>query len=316
MSSDANMEHELDLSEPTYTEEENKILFKGLPKWPHLIIIGKPVTRDQAFDIIFRTDGFLTDTCKHAGGNNHAFNAIYHRDSGIAQVAKEKEQYNDAWLFDMQVTEALREKIKFVRRKYIRNDWTSSPMVGGPHGFCSPEGEIYHDCNVGKWPCGSEVFEDLKTIVKEWPFLEFKASLYSHEDCECHPTEHKGVVMSFVAENGVVRVTEEDFDLLNAPRPGARDMREAIRMISAGCESEQGLPWRWMMEYAKKVKALLPSCTADAHEWATEHEQRRKEWKEYEARVALASLAKRLYMHSRLKVKKGVAERLRLRKKK
>lgn len=272
MSNDAVcVEAEVEDNEPVYTDAENELLWRGLPKWPHLIIRGKPVTEEQAFDIIFRTDSFLTDSCAWSGGNNRAFKKIYHRDSGIAEIKAAKEEYEDAWLFDMFATRHLKEQIGFVSLQYIRNDWASTSYVGGPHGFCSPSGEIYHSCNVGKWPSAAEVFEDLKKIVKTWPFIEFQASLYSHEECE--DVEEKGMVVSFVAENGVVRVTGEDFGLLDAPRPGTLSFGAAIAEISAGFDREQGLPWRWVMEYAKKVKAHIPGAIAIGHEWAEGHIQ-------------------------------------------
>ena len=46
-----------------------------LPKWPHMVVWGTPVTQEQAKDIIFRTDAFLTHMSSYAGGNNHAWNA-------------------------------------------------------------------------------------------------------------------------------------------------------------------------------------------------------------------------------------------------
>lgn len=49
----------------------------SLPKWPQMIVTGKPVTIDQAKEIIFRTDSFLTSSDEFAGGNNREFNEWY-----------------------------------------------------------------------------------------------------------------------------------------------------------------------------------------------------------------------------------------------
>ncbi len=51
----------------------------ALPKWPQMIVTGKPVTIHQAKDIILRTDSFLTDSYEHAGGNNQEFNDWYRK---------------------------------------------------------------------------------------------------------------------------------------------------------------------------------------------------------------------------------------------
>jgi hypothetical protein len=304
-------ELEIEDDEPKYTEEENQLLWRGLPKWPHLIIHGKPVTRDQAFEIIFRTDSFLTDSHEYAGGNNRAFNKIYQRDSGLSQISAAKAEYEDAWLFDMYANQHLREKINFVERRYIRNDWASTSYVGGPHGFCSPSGEIFHNCNVGKWPSAADVFEDMKAIVKAWPFIEFKASLYSHEECEDVPD--KKAVVSFVAENGVVRVTGEDFGLIDLPHP-AHNLMDAITEISVGFDREQGLPWRWVADYAKKVKELIPGAVAVAREYAEEHKVRMAENKAWTLNYKRKQRAKLNRVMALRKMSKSVKSRSQNRK--
>ena len=45
-----------------------------LPKWSQMIVTGKNVTVEQAKDIIFRTDYFLTDPSKYSAGNDDQFN--------------------------------------------------------------------------------------------------------------------------------------------------------------------------------------------------------------------------------------------------
>ena len=45
-----------------------------LPKWPQMIVTGKRVTVDQAKEIIFRTDSFLSDASDYSGGNARNFN--------------------------------------------------------------------------------------------------------------------------------------------------------------------------------------------------------------------------------------------------
>jgi hypothetical protein len=49
----------------------------SLPKWPQMIVTGKPVTVENAKDIIFRTDSFLTSSDEFSGGNNKEFNDWY-----------------------------------------------------------------------------------------------------------------------------------------------------------------------------------------------------------------------------------------------
>jgi hypothetical protein len=55
-----------------------------LPKWPQLLIVGDPVTIEQAKDIIFRMDPFLTDTYHLSGGNDRIFNQQYRTQAGLS----------------------------------------------------------------------------------------------------------------------------------------------------------------------------------------------------------------------------------------
>lgn len=50
----------------------------GLPKWPQCVIFGNPVTKEQALEIIRRTDNFFNGYF----GNNHEF------DNSAAQICR------------------------------------------------------------------------------------------------------------------------------------------------------------------------------------------------------------------------------------
>ncbi len=57
----------------------------ALPKWPQMRVSGKSVTVEQAKDIIFKTDLFLTSAGEWAGGNNHKFNTQYRHQAGLVK---------------------------------------------------------------------------------------------------------------------------------------------------------------------------------------------------------------------------------------
>ena len=45
------------------------LLDRGLPKWPQMLVTGASVTKEQALEIIRRTDSFFS----YPHGNDHAF---------------------------------------------------------------------------------------------------------------------------------------------------------------------------------------------------------------------------------------------------
>ena len=51
-------------------EKHVKLLRRELPKWPRHLVTGKPLTVEQAKEVIRRTDTFFGGW----GGNNHDYN--------------------------------------------------------------------------------------------------------------------------------------------------------------------------------------------------------------------------------------------------
>lgn len=230
-----------------------------LPKWPQLMIVGDPVSEEQARDIILRTDDFLTDPSDYAGGNNKAFNARYRRDSGLKDIADAEEK--DDWSFSFDAREHLRARLGYVELSYIHNTWASSSYIGGPYGFCSPDGEIYYGDNIGKYPSVEDVYNEFCLLAKAFPYLNLKASLYN-----CEATEERSdraVVVSFVVTCGEVSVTTEDFGLLEFNRP--RNMLDMFAGLGR-MDREQGLSYTTLLQFHKRVKALIPESIAHAVE--------------------------------------------------
>lgn len=227
-----------------------KFFSLDLPKWPQLMIVGDPVSEDQAKEIIFRTETFLTDASEYAGGNNKGFNASYLRESGMDVL---KGLCPGDWMYSHTVMQHVRARIGFVSLDYVHNTWASSSYIFGPYGFCSPDGDIYYNHNLGKYPGVQEVYNDFVRIAQAFPFLKFKASLYSGEHCE----ENTHCVVSFIVQSGEVQITDEDFNLRQFNQP--HDFALAVQKMQDS-DREQGLPYKWIMEFQRRVKALVPEA--------------------------------------------------------
>lgn len=228
----------------------------GLPKWPQLMIVGDNVTEEQAADIIFRTETFLTDSHEWSGGNNKAFNERYRRESGLEEITNIA---GKDWCFSADAERHLRARIGFVDLEYIHNTWASSSFIGGPYGFCSPDGAIFYSDNIGKYPSVEAVYNDLCAIAKAFPYLNFKASLYSHEGGE--EVDDRKVIVSFVVSCGDVTLNTEDYDLRKWYNP--RSMSDMINSLNRH-DREQGLPYKTVLDFQRRVKALIPECIEHA----------------------------------------------------
>lgn len=236
-----------------------KVAFgRDLPKWPQLLITGKSVTADQAKDIIFHTDSFMSG--HWYGGNNHEWNEWVDAVLGRSEL-KDIVGFGKQW----DIRSKLNEELSFVRTSYIHNDWMSSAYLYGPHGWCSPDGIISHVDNVGKWPSVGDIYKDLTMIAAAFPFLVMTATLFDKENCEDEADKHP--VITFVVKNGKVKLTDEHIEHHFAvPKPDRED-GAMLRRFTAP-DSEQGVPDSWVMDwedaYSEAVKRAYAAYDAEA----------------------------------------------------
>lgn len=219
-----------------------KFFNRGLPKWPQLMIVGEDVTPLQAKEIIFRTDDFVI--CPEYKGNNKKFTDEYAKLCGFYISDEEKFSDNKKCREIWDLKKFISDKISRIELGYVQNDWGVSCYVYGPHGFCSPEGKIYFQENVGKWPNVEDIYDDFVNLAKAFPFLKFKASLYDGEHCE----ENTSLVVSFIVENGHVTMTDGDFDL--------KSHYEEKPFLFLD-RNELGYPFEWYEEFADRIHSIV-----------------------------------------------------------
>lgn len=180
-----------------------------LPKWPQCVIKGKPVTKEQAMDIILRTDTFFTMGYE---GNDHYF---CHRVKEIVGLPTddiyEIKFGTPEWEEYRRKEQEFREKTHSIILEYLHNSWISCSWIGGAHGWCSPNGEIAFQNNIGKWPTVEEVYEDLRKMGSAFPYLELTCTLVSAEE-DCYEEDTKTVV-TMQLKDGEVTFFDEPIPL-------------------------------------------------------------------------------------------------------
>jgi len=153
------------------------LLNKALPKWSQMIVTGKPVTEEQALEIIRRTDFFFL-WGGHTG-NNEDFEK-----QAAEIVGMPWQNFGDPSLDSMDALVMWQQKWGVIFTEYVTNDWLSSAFACGPHGWCHPNGTIGYADNVGKWPTVSDILDDWSKLAVEFPFLDLVAVLTENECCE------------------------------------------------------------------------------------------------------------------------------------
>jgi len=231
----------------------NEELFnKGLPKWPALVVVGKPVTEQQAMAINVMTDRF--SFCS----NDREFEKEIHKLiygidaswSDLTDAIKEKYklEFNDAW--DFKEKEAI--KYGVLELNYLSNSRILSSWVGGPHGWCNWDGTIgSSNYNIGKYPSVQDVYDDCVKLAEAFPFLEMKVQLMNQEASE--DTEKMEAVVEYSIKDGVVDMYEPS-EILETPYFGSDSMFERFNNPHAerGCTIEK-------LSEALKVSELYSS---------------------------------------------------------
>lgn len=225
----------------------------SLPKWPQMLVTGKPVSIDQAKEIIFLTDDFFTNASDYSGGNDHEFNRNYRKLAGLNQLQVEKRYpeghaYNDA---DWGRMYAMRNAIGVLSLEYIGNDWASSSFIGGPHGWCHPDGTISFGDNVGKWPSIEEVLDEWVGVARAFPFLDLHVTLMSGESCE-----DSDPVINIRVINGTATLEAPDDSVHNNITNRSAESLIAS-FISQMHSPELGLPEDWYDEFAARVRTAI-----------------------------------------------------------
>lgn len=220
---------------------EENVFDRGLPKWPALVVKGKPVTKDQAKEIIVRTSGF------YFGCNDREWESIINElifgiratSNEFDKLLKEKhgideKDFNKFW----EVKESYYEKYSPVKNlEYLTNSRISSAWIGGPHGWCSWNGKIgCSNYNIGKYPSVTDVYNEWVEIAKAFPFLDLKCQLMNGEAGE---DEVPVPVVEFEVKDGEVKAYAPK-EILDYPCFGSDDiaLRFSNPYAERGCDRE------------------------------------------------------------------------------
>lgn len=221
---------------------------KDIPnKWPQMFTTGEQLTVEQAKEIIRRTDYFFSGF-DFIGGNNHSFTEKYLRDSGKQQISEKfKSDRQGFYAFEQK----FKEKWQYIDTQYVHNDWASCSFIGGPHGWCNPDGKILYRDNIGKYPSISEVVDDWAALLEAFPFLNINATLYDGESCQ---PEAKPIVTISIG-NGVIRI-HEDHSVQKLPR-SENPAVDTFLLNMNNPLREQGLPQAWIEDFAALSRSII-----------------------------------------------------------
>ena len=146
-----------------------------LPKWPAFIVVGKPVPRQYAQEILIRTDRIYLST------NDHDFQLAAYRVLGI-ELDSDTSYLHPNW----ESVQKVRAELHCIESlEYLHNERICSSWIGGPHGWLDWSGSVgCNNSNIGKYPSPDGVLAEWQAIAKAFPYLDLTCQLYDKEVCE------------------------------------------------------------------------------------------------------------------------------------
>ena len=180
--------------------------FGELIKWPQCVIIGNKITIEQAKEILSKTDSMFV---YEYDGNERDFNRAVYKFIGRPQLFGPDSDRNDWKKVDDFIS-----RNNLLKLGYLVNSQISSSYIYGTHGWCHPNGTIFFNKNIGKWPNWEEIHADCKTIAHRFPFLEMKVYLFNQEwsttlDKSEYYDYPRKCIGGFSIKNGRVRLLKE-----------------------------------------------------------------------------------------------------------
>lgn len=243
--------------------------YPGLPKWPMAYVTGQSVSPEQAKEINFRTDTNFHGISDYGFGNDSRFRKsctelfgwkpVIDAQNAIFNRPDKTQPYSgpDGW----EMSSRWVEEMGIICTEYVTNSFLATSYIGGPNGWCHPDGTILSEGkNYGKYPSVEEVVDEWKRLQEAFPFLDLICTLYSGEQSE----DHSVPVVSIIVKNGEVLVVEPDLSLHNRPPVVSNDLGIGhIMRISRGDYSvEHGWPAEWIHEFAERSRKAVDKIMA------------------------------------------------------
>jgi hypothetical protein len=229
----------------------------ALPKWPQMLVLGKPIGEALALEIIRRTDTFFTHGYD---GNDHQWNDAVREAVGYPKEPENRHELPPGWIREhFEKVEEWTEKWGCIPTEYVHNSWISCAFIHGPHGWCHPDGTISYCDNVGKWPDVEAIAGDWAKIAEAFPMLEIDIALMSGEECE----EGQTPVAMIKVRKGNVTVSHPDKTLFadfgttwqEARKTNSRDLDSGLADLFSNPYRERGISPEVIETWAEEFRA-------------------------------------------------------------
>lgn len=252
----------------------------NLPKWAGILILGEPVTPEQAKQIIHATTPSLYDDMRYAG-NSFEFQKAYDRksfsilmDMGYSQHMEGSAELSDTQAKIRKFVCGLDDQLSPVLPlEFLKGNLGNSCYFGGPTGWCNPSGEIsLLGINIGKYPSVREIFTEWSLIAKKFDFLDLTCVILDNEWCDETASGRvgfrvkSGEVSMFIPCEGEVDTLASgiaDKSIQSKPMYDYSELEEYLG-VKITYKHELGLPVEFYLEAIQKRRELIVTSIRDS----------------------------------------------------
>lgn len=188
-----------------------------MSKWPRLLVVGHPVTQEQADEILVRTNDWAVPI------QSPELRAEVCEIVGIELT----QSTNHTYPYDFESVRRFQSEVNALELLHLNNSRVASLWVGGPHGWCDWDGTIgTANYNVGKWPTPNEITRDLMVIGETFSYLNMTLQLVGQEGSDVkHVSQWKlvnGEVTEIILNKPLPLICEIDNKWITEPINSAR----------------------------------------------------------------------------------------------
>lgn len=197
-----------------------------LTKWSRLVVVGEPVTVEQAYEILLRTCSLKY------------YPTSYPKQYTVGRFLETLDlpEPNEYGHLEQDEVEAMYLSIGSLDLYELENDRFFSCWVNGRHGWVNFDGKVFsNNYNIGKWPEADTVYRDICLIAERFPFLTASFQLCPNEGSD-------SPIVQFDINNGEATYKTTDLTLLTSLPTAEEDITEMIDNISKKVDV---VPWDW-----------------------------------------------------------------------
>lgn len=201
----------------------------GLGKFPRMLAMGEPLTREQTNEVMMRTNDWRHVSCNDEEWEGQVASILgwFDRFDQLAEAGECEDSWQ-GWVHEKyRITREYGERIGSLELSYVDNTTVMHVNVDGPERWLEWDGTINADWTIGvKYPEIEEITDEWVRVAQAFPFLRMHVQALSCGWGAEGAAPKDTIVAEWFIRDGQVRVVRLPWEL---PRRAYRPSRPLRR---------------------------------------------------------------------------------------